>query len=475
MAPLALVMLAAAEFDDANLVALAMTLHRGDDLGRSHIGSANGHRGSGADQQHLIEFDAGALIRIELLDTHYGTFLDAVLFTARGNHGIHYCELREQPNGAAKEPRIVRLGRPQVKPKPLPMEGRRPPTRGGRRQCVALASPILGTMAHSFERFMTLEQIRGLVTADFEAVDRVVKQRLHSQVALVDQVATYIIYAGGKRLRPLLVLLAARACGHTGERHLDAAAIIEFIHTATLLHDDVVDGSSLRRGRETANEVFGNATSVLVGDFLYSRAFQMMVTLDRMKIMQILADATNAIAEGEVLQLMNAHDPNTTEARYIDVIRRKTARLFEAGAQIAAVLSDAPPHIEESLALYGRHIGTAFQLVDDALDYQADEASLGKHLGDDLAEGKPTLPLIYAMQHGSDAQRAMIRHAIENGGLDQLAEITRAVASLGGLAYTARLAQCEADQALAALAPLPETAFKEGLSELAKFAVARKN
>lgn len=340
---------------------------------------------------------------------------------------------------------------------------------------VAPARPILGTMAHSSEPCMTLEQIRGLVTADFEAVDRVVKQRLHSKVALVDQVATYIIYAGGKRLRPLLVLLAARACGHSGERHIDAAAIIEFIHTATLLHDDVVDESSLRRGRDTANEVFGNATSVLVGDFLYSRAFQMMVTLDRMRIMQILADATNAIAEGEVLQLMNAHDPNTTEARYIDVIRRKTARLFEAGAQIAAVLSDAPAAIEASLALYGRHIGTAFQLVDDALDYQADEASLGKHLGDDLAEGKPTLPLIYAMQHGSEAQRNMIRHSIENGGLDHLEEITRAVASLGGLAYTARLAQSEADQALAALASLPESAFKEGLSELAKFAVARKN
>jgi octaprenyl-diphosphate synthase len=325
------------------------------------------------------------------------------------------------------------------------------------------------------ERFMTLEQIRALVTADFEAVDKVVKHRLHSQVALVDQVATYIIYAGGKRLRPLLVLLAARACGHSAGRHVEAAAIIEFIHTATLLHDDVVDGSSLRRGRTTANEVFGNATSVLVGDFLYSRAFQMMVTLNRMRIMEIIADATNAIAEGEVLQLMNAHDPNTTEERYIDVIRRKTARLFEAGAQIAAVVSDAPAVIEDSLARYGRHIGTAFQLVDDALDYQADEASLGKHLGDDLAEGKPTLPLIYAMQHGNDAQRIMIRQAIENGGLDRLEEITRAVASLGGLAYTARLAQGEAEQALAALAPLPETAFKEGLSELAKFAVARRN
>jgi len=346
---------------------------------------------------------------------------------------------------------------------------------GGDSPCAALVRVFLGTMAHSLECLMTLEQIRALVTADFEAVDKLVKQRLHSQVALVDQVATYLIYAGGKRLRPLLVLLAARACGHTGGRHIDAAAIIEFIHTATLLHDDVVDSSSLRRGRDTANEVFGNATSVLVGDFLYSRAFQMMVALDRMRIMQILADATNAIAEGEVLQLMNARDPNTTEARYIDVIRRKTARLFEAGAQIAAVLSDASPVIEESLARYGRHIGTAFQLVDDALDYQADEASLGKHLGDDLAEGKPTLPVIYAMQHGNEDQRTMIRHAIEIGGVGQLAEITGAVASLGGLAYTARLAQREADQALAALAPLPETAFKEGLSELARFAVARKN
>src|SRR5450755_2065014 len=322
---------------------------------------------------------------------------------------------------------------------------------------------------------MTMDKIRELVEADFAAVDTVIRERLHSEVALVDQVASYIIHAGGKRLRPLMVLLAARACGYQGHQHVEGAAIIEFIHTATLLHDDVVDGSSLRRGRDTANEVFGNATSVLVGDFLYSRAFQMMVGLDRMPIMQIIADATNAIAEGEVLQLMNAHDPNTTEARYIDVIRRKTARLFEAGAQIAAVLSDASPVVEESLARYGRHIGTAFQLVDDALDYQADEGSLGKHLGDDLAEGKPTLPLIYAMQHGSAAQREMIRHAIEHGGLGQLAEITRAVASLGGLAYTARLAQCEADQALAALAPLPETKFKEGLSELARFAVARKH
>ena len=330
-------------------------------------------------------------------------------------------------------------------------------------------------MEYWFERCMTIEQIRDLVSADFEAVNRVVKDRLHSQVALVDQVATYIIHSGGKRLRPLMVLLAARACGYNGARHIECAAVIEFIHTATLLHDDVVDSSSMRRGRETANEVFGNATSVLVGDFLYSRAFQMMVMLDRMAIMAIMGEATNVIAEGEVLQLMTARDPETTEVRYLDVIHRKTARLFEAAAQIGAVISDAPPAIERALASYGNHIGTAFQLIDDALDYQADEMSLGKHLGDDLAEGKPTLPVIYALQHGTDEQRAMIRYAIEHGGLERLGDITKAVASVGGLAYTARLAQNEVDQALAALAPLPESAFKEGLSELAGFALARKS
>ncbi len=322
---------------------------------------------------------------------------------------------------------------------------------------------------------MTLEKIRELVRSDLGAVDRTVADRLHSPVALVNQVASYIIQSGGKRLRPLLVVLAARACGHDRGRHVEAAAIIEFIHTATLLHDDVVDGSSMRRGHETANEVFGNATSVLVGDFLYSRAFQMMVHLDRMSIMKILADATNAIAEGEVLQLMSAHDPTTTENRYFDVIYRKTARLFEAGARIGAVLSDAPAEIEQALANYGKHIGTAFQLVDDTLDYEADEARLGKHLGDDLAEGKPTLPLIHALQHGNETQRTLIRDAIEHGGIERLDEITRTVASLGGLAYTARRAQSEVDQALVALSPLPESPFKHGLNELARFAVARTN
>jgi len=322
---------------------------------------------------------------------------------------------------------------------------------------------------------MTLEQIRGLVTADFEAVDKVVKQRLHSKVALVDQVATYIIYAGGKRLRPLLVLLAARACGHSGERHIDAAAIIEFIHTATLLHDDVVDESSLRRGRDTANEVFGNATSVLVGDFLYSRAFQMMVTLDRMRIMQILADATNAIAEGEVLQLMNARDPDTTEARYLEVIQRKTAQLFQAGAEVAAVLSGANTVLQRALADYGRHLGIAYQLIDDVLDYQSDPATRGKNLGDDLAEGKPTLPLIFALRHSAPEHASLIREVIKNGGREGIDRIMATIESAGGLEYTARLAQTEADLALAALAALPDTPYREALAALVHFAVARKH
>jgi len=322
---------------------------------------------------------------------------------------------------------------------------------------------------------MKLHQIRELVTADFEAVDRVVKHRLHSQVALVDQVASYIIYSGGKRLRPLLVLLAGRACGHQGDQHIEAAAIVEFIHTATLLHDDVVDGSSLRRGRDTANEVFGNATSVLVGDFLYSRAFQMMVKLGSPRVMQVLADATNTIAEGEVQQLMNAHDPATTEERYLEVIYRKTAKLFEAGAQIAGILAGVSAETEAALVAYGRHVGTAFQLIDDYLDYHASPEALGKNLGDDLAEGKPTLPLIYALRTGTATQQALIRESIEHGGLEHLGEITRAIESTGGLLYTHSLARREAAQALAALGALPDSRYKTALTGLAEFSVNRSH
>jgi octaprenyl-diphosphate synthase len=316
--------------------------------------------------------------------------------------------------------------------------------------------------------------IRAPVADDLVAADTVIRRELASDVVLVNQISEYIIGAGGKRLRPLLALLSARAAGApAGGDHVPGSIIIEFIHTATLLHDDVVDGSGQRRGRSTANAVFGNAASVLVGDFLYSRAFQMMVRLGQPRIMAIMADATNVIAEGEVLQLMNAGDPDTTEERYLDVIYRKTARLFEAGAQIAAVIAGADEGIERALASYGRHLGNAFQLVDDSLDYLGDPATRGKNVGDDLAEGKPTLPVIYAMRHGTESQRTLLRHAICEGGLDYLLAVLSAIETAGGLEYTARLAQSEADQALAALEPLPESVHKEALKKLAAFAVRR--
>jgi octaprenyl-diphosphate synthase len=320
---------------------------------------------------------------------------------------------------------------------------------------------------------MNIEEIRSPVAADLAAVDRVIRTRLKSEVALVDQVSTYIIASGGKRLRPLLVVLAARAAGYKGERHVDAAAIIEFIHTATLLHDDVVDGSSLRRGQDTANEVWGNETSVLVGDFLYSRAFQMMAELGSLPIMRVMADATNTIAEGEVLQLLNAHDPETTEQRYLSVIYRKTARLFEAGAEVAGLLAELPDAQREALARYARHAGNAFQLIDDVLDYRGSSEERGKNLGDDLAEGKPTLPLIYALQHGSRAQRELIRLAVAQGGLSQLTGITESIEKTGGLEYTTQLARKEMESALAALKAMPASQFRDALQALARFAVER--
>jgi len=337
-------------------------------------------------------------------------------------------------------------------------------------------------------KIMTLEEIRSLVQPDLQAVDAIIRARLKSDVPLVDQVAEYIIASGGKRLRPLLCVLAGRAAqarGKPGTRrvspkvpndlHLEAAAFIEFIHTATLLHDDVVDGSSKRRGRATANNVFGNQASVLVGDFVYSRAFQMMAAVGNKRVMEIMSDATNVIAEGEVLQLMNAHDPETTEQRYLEVIYRKTGRLFEAGAEVSAVLVGAPVAQQRALAAYGRHLGTAYQLLDDVLDYKSDPATRGKNLGDDLAEGKPTLPLIHALRNGDDEQRATIRLAIEQGGLAQLGPIVVAIECTGGLEYTAELARCETEAALAALDALPESLFRKALVDLAQFALNRSN
>jgi octaprenyl-diphosphate synthase len=322
---------------------------------------------------------------------------------------------------------------------------------------------------------MQLKDIRALVAADMAAVDAEIRRQLGSDVLLVNQVGDYIVGGGGKRLRPLLVVLAARAAGARDSAHIPAAALIEFIHTATLLHDDVVDDSARRRGRATANQAFGNPASVLVGDFLYSRAFQMMSALDSAALIRVMADATNTIAAGEVMQLMNSGDPDTTEIRYLEVIYRKTARLFEAGAQIAAIVARAPADVEAALARYGKHLGIAFQLIDDALDYRGDDESLGKNVGDDLAEGKPTLPLIHALQHSDAEASAMIRNAIEQGGTEEQGPIRAVVESTGGLDYTARLAEDEVERALAALAGVPASSYRDALEALARFAVSRSS
>jgi octaprenyl-diphosphate synthase len=311
------------------------------------------------------------------------------------------------------------------------------------------------------------------VTADMRRVDGVIRDRLGSDVALVRQVAEYIVGGGGKRLRPALVLLSAGAAGYRGEGHFELAAVVEFIHTATLLHDDVVDGSDRRRGRHTANVEFGNAAAVLVGDFLYSRAFQMMVGVGSMRVMQVLADATNMIAEGEVLQLMNCHDPAVDEQRYLDVIRRKTAKLFEAAARLGAILGSAAPAVEEGLAEYGMRLGTAFQLIDDVLDYSGEAAAIGKSLGDDLAEGKPTLPLIRTMACGTPAQADTVRRAIVDGGRDQFPQVLAAVRATGALEYARAVATREAEGARVALRALPASGYRDSLLELASFSVVR--
>lgn len=308
-----------------------------------------------------------------------------------------------------------------------------------------------------------------------EVVNSVIRQRLHSDVSLVKQIAEYIIGSGGKRIRPVLLLLVANAYGYRGTYHHELAAVIEFIHTATLLHDDVVDESSMRRGRATANALFGNAASVLVGDFLYSRAFQMMVGINDMKVMQVLSDATNVIAEGEVLQLLNMHDPNVTEERYLQVIQSKTAKLFEAATQLGALISGVTDAEIAAAAEYGRSLGTAFQLIDDVLDYSGNTTDIGKNVGDDLREGKPTLPLIYLMQTGTSEQKALVRECIENGDEQHFDAILAAITSSGALDYTKKEAEKAAKRAAASISTLPDTPFKVSLLELCTFAVDRNH
>ena len=322
---------------------------------------------------------------------------------------------------------------------------------------------------------MDIDQIRALSNDDMQAVNQLIQQQVDSDVALINQLGFYIVNSGGKRLRPLLTVLSARAMGIGNNDHHTLAAIVEFIHTATLLHDDVVDESTMRRGRETANAIFGNQASVLVGDFLYTRSFQMMVSLKRMRVMEILSEATNQIAEGEVLQLMNCNDASTTEARYFDVIYGKTARLFEAATQLAAVLTDKDEDIEYAMQEYGKHLGTAFQLADDILDYMADSEEMGKNAGDDLAEGKPTLPLLYAMWHAkNDDDKALIQEAIEqSNGLPHLTRIQGIMKETGALDYTRECAQKEVQMAIDSLNAIKDSEYKEALIALAHISIER--
>ncbi|MBK7353159.1 MAG: octaprenyl diphosphate synthase [Nitrosomonas sp.] len=322
---------------------------------------------------------------------------------------------------------------------------------------------------------MSIDSVRNFIAQDMSAVDEVIRQKLYSQVALIRQISEYIINNGGKRLRPALVILSAGVFGYAEKYHHQLAAVVEFIHTATLLHDDVVDESELRRNNATANALFGNAASVLVGDFLYSRAFQMMVEVDSMRVMQVLADATNVIAEGEVLQLLNCRDPNVEEDNYLRVIRYKTAKLFEAATRLGAILGNATAEEENAMAVYGMHLGTAFQLIDDLLDYSGDHQDTGKNLGDDLAEGKPTLPLIYAMRTGSPEQASIIRKAIETGGESGFGSILTIIEETGALNYAKQRAYHEVEIAAKAISLLKDSLYKDCLLQLAEFAVTRNH
>ena len=323
------------------------------------------------------------------------------------------------------------------------------------------------------EKQLDFDDVTALCWSDMQAVDDVIRLRLSSDVALVNQLSNYIVNSGGKRMRPLLAVLSAKAFAYQGDMHYLLAAIIEFIHTATLLHDDVVDESDLRRGSETANALFGNAASVLVGDFLYSRAFEMMVDVDDMRVMKILATTTNVIAEGEVMQLMNVHDAETTERKYLEVIHCKTAKLFEAATQLGTMLCNRSEQEIEAMAAYGRYLGTAFQLIDDVMDYSSSSEQMGKNVGDDLAEGKPTLPLIYAIAQGDEQQSALIKLAIEEGGYGKIDEVQAIIKSTGALEYTEQMAQQQAQLAINELAVLQDSEYKTMLENLARLSVHR--
>jgi len=455
MALMLLVMLAPAHLENLDLGPAPLGKDLGRDRGAGNEGRADFHRFALADHENLVEGDFRAHFCRYLFYLYLFAGCDAILLAAGFYDRIHD---GLQSRGCCKESRIIRSQTIGVKGKLLPIDG----------------GPA-GPYHPAFPRNAAVspESLYALIAGDMKAIDAVVRTRLHSDVVLVRQVAEYIVAAGGKRMRPALVVLSANAMGYSGVHHHELAAVVEFIHTATLLHDDVVDESTLRRGRETANAVFGNAASVLVGDFLYSRAFQMMVGVGSMRVMGVLAEATNVIAEGEVLQLMNCRNPDITVDDYLRVIQYKTAKLFEAAARLGAILSNADANIEQALAAYGAHLGTAFQLVDDVLDYSGDETETGKHLGDDLAEGKTTMPLIHAMAHGNAEQSQHVRQAIEGGGRELFAEVLAAIRATDALDASLCAATAESVAAKTAISVLPASRYKDSLIEFADFAVAR--
>jgi octaprenyl-diphosphate synthase len=471
MAGFLLVVFTASELHDFDLLRTAMSLDGRGDLATCYKRGANIDFVTIGDHQNLVDFDGSTFFGIQFFNATQIAFGNSVLLstcTDYSVHGVFSKSLTEKARILTVMPacgKHLRLYIGVFCPPCLTITA-----------CTHRIRTLFTNPLHPVsETLLNTEEINTLCHEDMAEVNRVIRRRLQSDVALVNQLGHYIIDSGGKRFRPLLVLLSARAHGYQGRLHHILAAIIEFIHTATLLHDDVVDESSLRRGKETANELFGNAASVLVGDFLYSRAFEMMVDVDSMRVMAILANTTNVIAEGEVMQLMNVHDANTTEERYIDVIHCKTAKLFEAATRLGAVLCNRDEQQELAMARYGMHLGTAFQLIDDVLDYTSSSDDMGKNVGDDLAEGKPTLPLIHAMRQGTAEQAALIRTAIEKGGYDHIDDVQAIIHSTGALDYTASVAAKEADLAMNELGHLEGSDYKQALVSLAHHSIDRSS
>jgi len=464
-----LVVLTTAHLEDANLVVFAVCHHSGFDSRAGHQGRTDLEFSAVADSQNLVDDDLLAYVRSNLFYFNFFASSNTILFAAGFYDRVHVDLFESIPCGRiSTEPNIVARKQlasmpPRTAAGPLRTASY---NRGNLHRFTPPPDPV--TPPHAAAPL-------ALITPDMREVDRVITERLDSGVPLVGQVARYIIGAGGKRLRPALLLLTCGALGYRGEQRFNLAAVVEFIHTATLLHDDVVDASALRRGNATANETFGNPASVLVGDFLYSRAFQMMVEAQSMRIMQVLSDATNVIAEGEVQQLMNMHNADLDETGYLQVIRSKTAKLFEASARCGAILAGADTALEEACAEYGQALGTAFQVIDDVLDYAGDATVMGKSLGDDLREGKATLPLISAMQRGTTEERALIRSAIENGSVTQLDKVIAIVRQTGALEVSRQAAAREAERAVAAARRLDAGPHAASLIQLASQLLGRQS